>query len=236
MTAADMESNETQWHVAILPSSKQESHDVYLTWLAHICPQRTIIFFSSIWILDRELFWKCWQSFQISKKCPKVEFFFDVKLDALRGINSFIQLHAEHPRLSNSEDIWHNWLPQFSFMDCILRNFAPNYWTLHSPNIHYYFSPPCLCAWHFTHQKMSSPSFHLFKHYPSLKTQTKATPDKVSLIVSVWNDLSIFWTPTTVSVVETTSFKNAPYFHKYQKELWQRFYHFPKSLLPPLKE
>lgn len=124
-----------------------------------------------------------------------------MKLDALRGINSFIQFQAERPRFSNSEvsGIWQEALPQFSFMDPILRNFSPNYLALHSPNIHCYFSPLCFYSWYFTHQKMFSPSLlssMLALPIPQDSDQSQswqAFPEYLSEMISPFSELPQQW-------------------------------------------
>lgn len=161
-----------------------------------------------------------------------------MKLDALRGINSFIQFHDERPRFSNPEvsGIWQEALPQFSFMDHILRNLHQTTWLstplTYTTISHLYafilgISPIKKC--------FLPPFIYSSTAHPS---RLRPKPILTSFPwISVWNDLSIFWTPTTVVLRPPASkVHHNLYFYKYQKELWQCPHCFPKSILPLLKE
>lgn len=145
-------------------------------------------FFPAIWIIIRErgrdIILKILTAFPVSKESPKMKFFVD---DTREPMKTWRLMHWEASVVLSSCMMngngmapiffqpWNEWYhltntTSILFHGPYLRNFAPNYLTLHSPNIHYYFPPLCFCSWHFIHQKMSPPSSHVFKHCPSLKT------------------------------------------------------------------
>ena len=125
--------------------------------------------------------------------------------------NSFIQSYTEQK--------WHSAHLQKHCLNSLsqtvyLRTFAPNYLTLHTHKIHYYF-PANVFGLGMSPIKRSSPSCHLVKWCPFLETHTKAI---LSLITAVWNDLPIFLIPTMFAIhassqsgSKTAGFKNVPW-------------------------
>lgn len=198
--------------MAILSSSSQEHHHVCLTSQVRICPQSAIIFFLLFEYLlkrdKREKTLKMLTLFPVSTKYPEMELFDDIR----EHMKTWSLMHRKASTVSSSHMLNRNGRTPFPtspnfevksilFHGWYLRTSAPNYLTLHSPNIHCYFPPNTLVLGISSIRKKSSPSSHLFTWCPSLKTQTKAI-DMLPLIAAVWNDLSIFLILTIFAIYD----------------------------------
>lgn len=160
-----MENKKTQWRVAILSSSKQEHHDVFLMNITrYTSAPKCHHFFSCLniyWEKNKRIL-KMLTLFPISKKYRKMEFVDDIrehmKTWSLVHWEASIPVSSSHvlnkngiaPTFSNSGVKWlDRGTAVILFHGLYLRAFAPNYLTLPSAYRHYYFPPdPSFLAFH----------------------------------------------------------------------------------------